>query len=227
MIFGGADTSALQPDARFTAVVLWTLADSHRTQASARCSTETDSDDHDEHETSALKREYFAESSVYAVEYDAARKIAQGLGINLDDLYRVVKLDRKAKSGASCRLLTMAERTKLLFDQSIETTRDKVLRATDPQQATQRVGHENHPEWGGIGKPLESVTTLDRVHQAMLIFGMRGGDAMMRLLVEYGVGKDTEFWVLAQSLSALYPAGSDEKRWIDGVMYRKRAFGFE
>jgi len=31
---------------------------------------------------------------------------------------------------------------------------------------------------------------------------------------------------LAQSLSALYPAGTDEKRWVDGVLARKKGLGF-
>ena len=32
--------------------------------------------------------------------------------------------------------------------------------------------------------------------------------------------------VLAQALSALYPAGTDEKRWVDGVLACKRGLGF-
>ena len=33
----------------------------------------------------------------------------------------------------------------------------------------------------------------------------------------YKLGTDQRFWRLAQALSALYPNGTDEKRWIDGV----------
>ena len=32
--------------------------------------------------------------------------------------------------------------------------------------------------------------------------------------------------VLAQVLSYLYPKTSDEKRWIDGVLARKKGLGF-
>jgi putative DNA methylase len=35
-----------------------------------------------------------------------------------------------------------------------------------------------------------------------------------------------EFWRLSQALSYLYPSGSEEKRWIDGVLARKKGLGF-
>jgi hypothetical protein len=41
-----------------------------------------------------------------------------------------------------------------------------------------------------------------------------------------GAGNDARFWKLAQSLSALYPTGSEEKRWVDGVLARKKGLGF-
>ena len=41
-----------------------------------------------------------------------------------------------------------------------------------------------------------------------------------------GIGRDQRFWRLAQALSALYPAHSDEKRWVDGVLARKKGLGF-
>ena len=45
-------------------------------------------------------------------------------------------------------------------------------------------------------------------------------------LVEEAVGQQANFWRLGQALSALYPVGSDEKRWVDGVLTRKRGLGF-
>ena len=50
-------------------------------------------------------------------------------------------------------------------------------------------------------------TTLDRVHQAMILFAAGRGEALKRFVVEDGVGQDGKFWRLAQALSALYPAG--------------------
>jgi hypothetical protein len=68
-------------------------------------------------------------------------------------------------------------------------------------------------------------TTLDRVHQAMLLFGAGRSDALRRFLVEEGAGRDERYWHLAQALSALYPAGSEEKRWMDGVLVWKKRLG--
>lgn len=80
--------------------------------------------------------------------------------------------------------------------------------------------------WGEIGAPSVGKTTLDRVHQAMLLFASGRSEALKRFLVEEGVGKQAPFWKLAQSLSALYPMGTDEKRWVDGVLARKKGLGF-
>jgi hypothetical protein len=38
-------------------------------------------------------------------------------------------------------------------------------------------------------------------------------------------GRDARFWKLGQALSALYPASTSEKRWVDGVLARKKGLG--
>jgi len=68
-------------------------------------------------------------------------------------------------------------------------------------------------------------TVLDQLHQSMILFAAGRGEAMKRFLVEKGVGRNPLFWRLAQALSALYPAGTDEKRWVDGVLARKKGLG--
>jgi hypothetical protein len=60
----------------------------------------------------------------------------------------------------------------------------------------------------------------------MILFGAGRGEALKRFLVHEGVGRLGQFWKLAQALSALYPSGTDEKRWVDGVLARKKALGF-
>ncbi|MCL4872210.1 MAG: DUF1156 domain-containing protein, partial [Anaerolineae bacterium] len=68
---------------------------------------------------------------------------------------------------------------------------------------------------------LSGQTTLDRVHQAMLLFAAGRSDALKSFLVTASVGQDAAFWRLAQALSALYA-----KRWVDGVHGRKKGLGF-
>jgi hypothetical protein len=57
------------------------------------------------------------------------------------------------------------------------------------------------------------------------LFGAQRGELLKRFLVEDGVGKDARFWKLAQSLAALYPPGTDERRWVEGVLARKKGLG--
>ena len=69
-------------------------------------------------------------------------------------------------------------------------------------------------------------TVLDRIHQSMILFAAGRSEALKRFLVEDGIGRDQRFWRLAQALSALYPAATEEKRWVDGVLARKKGLGF-
>lgn len=69
-------------------------------------------------------------------------------------------------------------------------------------------------------------TTLDHVHQAMLLFGAGQGDVLKRFLVETDRGGEERFRRLVQTFSALYPNGSEEKRWVDGVQARLKGLRF-
>jgi hypothetical protein len=77
-----------------------------------------------------------------------------------------------------------------------------------------------------LNVPQAGATVLDRLHQSMILFAAGRGEALRRFLVEEGAGRDTRFWRLAQALSALYPGGTEEKRWVDGVLGRKKGLGF-
>ncbi len=60
----------------------------------------------------------------------------------------------------------------------------------------------------------------------MLLFARGRSEALKTFLVDEGVGQSDRSWKLANALSALYPVGSDEKRWVDGVLARKKGLGF-
>ena len=224
MIFKDADAAGLEPDARLTAMWLWTLgtaAPDRNGNGSAEEGTEEEADDAGDDEG-----EKQAKTSGFVLEFDAARKIAQGLGIHLDKSPSIVEV-----KGDKARLLPVAERTKYLFGkEAVEapTTKKKpkkkdtqltlfeMLKEADADVATEK------PE---LKAPQPGSTVLDRVHQAMILFAAGRGEALKRFLVEEGIGKDARFWKLAQSLSALYPSGIDEKRWVDGVLARKKTLG--
>ena len=87
-----------------------------------------------------------------------------------------------------------------------------------------RVVREAAGEEAGLAAPSLGKTTLDRLHQAMLLFAEGRGEALKRFIAEE-IGKDQGLWSLAQSLSALYPPGSEERRWVEGVLTRKKSLG--
>jgi hypothetical protein len=137
--------------------------------------------------------------------------------------------------GDKARLLSVAERTKSLFRKdagsSTNATQDNGKGKARPSKKqlglfAEIEAAEKEGLLGKSGVPKVGETTLDRLHQAMVLFGAGRSDALKRFLVDEGAGTDARFWKLAQSLSALYPAGSDEKRWVDGVLARKKSLGF-
>jgi len=224
MIFKGADTSRLEADARVTAIWLWTLA----SPGGEDVGDEDDGDGQGSLEDDVREDAPSVKSSAsYELEFDAARKISLGLGADLAELGRIVEV-----KGPKARLFGISERVGLLFSKVDAAARKKPARRVqisifgDETDCT-----VDHKFWGELGAPLssgagEDITTLDRVHQAMLIFGSGNVEGLKIFIVEEGIDKQPQFWSLAQSLSALYPGGSREKRWVDGVLGRKKLFGF-
>ena len=218
MIFEGADTSGFEEDARLTAMWLWTLSTG---SANGDTSGSDDEEDEDDDKEKTPK----AKLSGYALEYDAARKIAQGLGANLEHLQNLVEV-----KGDKARLLSVTERTKSLFgkneSESPASNRKKKSSQLELGFMDEVLKAEQEGSWGQKNVPHLGNTVLDRIHQSMILFAANRGEALKRFLVEEGVGRDQKFWKLAQALSALYPSISDEKRWVDGVLARKKGLGF-
>jgi adenine-specific DNA methylase len=218
MIFEGADATGFEEDARLTAMWLWTLKTGER-NGNGRAKEEETEDD--EEEGTGTK----GKMSGFALEYDAARKIAQGLGAHLETLTSVVEV-----KGETARLLPVTERTRFLFAKD-EAEAPGVKRKKKEAQlklgfAADLEKAEESGGWGQKGAPRQGETVLDRVHQAMILFAAGRGEALRRFLVEEGVGRDDRFWRLAQALAALYPPSTDERRWVEGVMGRKKGLGF-
>lgn len=222
MIFDHADTTSFEEDARLTAMWLWTLS----TGSTDNNTSEPEPDDEDDEETSSKT----TKTSGYLLEYDAARKIAQGLGAHLEQLTRLVEV-----KGSTAKLLPVSERTQYLFGkeeaQTPSKTKGKKGKNKEPEQlnlfAVLGITEtEEDTDWGEKTVPQLGNTTLDRIHQSMILFAAGRSEALKRFLVDEGAGNDQRFWGLAQALSALYPTGTDEKRWVDGVLARKKGLGF-
>jgi adenine-specific DNA methylase len=217
LVFEGADATGFEADARLTAMWLWTLKAPDSNGNAEDVGDDEESDDDQEGKKPKI--------SGFKLEYDAARKIAQGLGAHLESLTHLVEV-----SGDQARLLPVSERTKHLFGKDEEEPTRAGGRKKSSAQLNMfaELTEAEDAEVAWKEKTVKRVgeTALDRVHQAMILFAAGRGEALKRFVVEDGVGQDGKFWRLAQALSALYPSGTDEKRWVDGLLARKKQFGF-
>ncbi len=219
MIFSGADAAGFEEDARLTAMWLWTLA----TGGQGSIDGDLQADDvEDDDESSKFKKT----KGGFSLEYDAARMIAQGLGAHLEGLANLVEVH-----GETAVLLPVAARTKYLFGKDSTGSPRGLPKKKDKQltlnfEVELKQAEEETDNWRGEFKSRAGKTILDQVHQSMILFAAGRGEAMKRFLAEDGAGRNGLFWKLAQALSALYPAGTDEKRWVDGVLARKKGLGF-
>ncbi len=219
LVFAGADTARFEPDARLTAMWLWTL--NAGGNADAPASPDDLFSDTEEDEEPVAKGKL---KGGFTLEYDAARKIAQGLGAHLEELPHLVEV-----KGDQARLLPVSERTKHLFGKDEAQNPTLGRGHTKPVQGdlfADLKEIEEETGWGITGASKAGETALDRIHQGMILFAAGRGEALKRFLVDDGAGRDQRFWGLAQALSALYPAQTEEKRWVDGVLARKKSLGF-
>jgi len=219
MIFKDADASGFEEDSRLTAMWLWTLSTGNGKVESVESNGEEEESEEEEAESSKKKP-----AGGFVLEYDTARKIAQGLGAHMDKLSSVVEI-----KGNKARLHSVSERAKFLFGKN-DSLAPKQKKKKDKQMDLFKElladTEEINRDTGDISRPEAGNTVMDRLHQAMLLFGAGRSEALKRFLVEDAVGQDLRFWKLAQAMSALYPSNTDEKRWIDGVMTRKKGLGF-
>jgi hypothetical protein len=217
MVFRGADATGFEADARLTAMWLWTLKSPDTDGGTEDGDEVVDSEDESEDKK--------AKVGGFMLEYDAARKIAQGLGADLEGLDHLVEI-----AGDKARLLPVSERTQHLFGKDEEEPTRTTSRRKKSTQLDMFVelteSRDTEAAWKEKTVKRVGETTLDRVHQGMILFAASRGEALKRFVIEDGIGRDGKFWRLAQALSALYPSGSDEKRWVDGVLARKKQFGF-
>ena len=226
LLFDDADMSGLEADARLTAMWLWTLSSSVAPDsADEAASDQASSDDDDGSDDEPTASEPRATVPRFEIEFDAARKIAQGLGVNLESVNHVVEV-----RGQHARLLAVKERARHLFGSapgSDDTqVRGKKKKTKQTEMFSLDEAEAEAGGWGELGVPALGSTTLDRLHQAMVLFAANRGEALRSFLVNDHVGGDLRFWKLGQAVSTLYPSTSEEKRWVDGVLARKKGLGF-
>ena len=184
MIFTGADASGFDADARLTAMWFWTLS----TGADGNgLTTDTDEDEPDTEDEDGGKP---AKVSGYALEYDAARKIAQGLGAHLEQVTSVVRV-----KGDKATLLSVSERARHLFGKDEGKAPSKRAKKPKEQSLFDKLDEPDSDagDWGELSGARATATVLDRLHQSMILFAAGRSEALKRFLVDDGIGKDGRF----------------------------------
>jgi putative DNA methylase len=229
---------ALEEDARLTALFLWTLQATDvglesRLQP-AKAGTPTDvppeaDDEEPDDEDEAPK----PSGKGFSLVFDVARRFAQPLGIHLENWEgRIIQTTKGV-----VRLLPVTERAAQLFGQDgAAAVADRIEHMTDPNRPVQMMlfpTENDRPELvpakkrgrkrAGTDAPDPAlqkgrkVTTLDRVHAAMLL--QAGGRTnALRALLRDEIDRGPDFIRLANSLAKLYPDGSEEKRLVQAML---------
>jgi len=217
--------SAVEEDARLTALFLWTL---QATEGVADVGADDDNDesadaDDDDEDAKPTK------AKGYTLVHDVVRRFAQPLGIRLEDWEgRIIE----TKKGV-VRLLPVAERAKQLFGDEasdlVATVWQRLQKGPeqadmftgDPeaQPPTIRAAHRGRADntGGGDFSLADEATTLDRIHAAMLL--QKGGRShALRAMLVAEAHRGPDFLRLANALSALYPTDAEEKRLLDAML---------
>ncbi len=218
---------ALEEDSRLTALFLWTL---QATEAGTNgdgdgVDDEGEDEDNDEEEKPKKKKAGFT------LIYDVVRRFAQPLGIHLDKWEdRIIDTEKGV-----VRLLPVAERAMQLFgdvdvsaisrriEQDVKASRNYTFAFMQDVAAPPEIrprGRGRAVKTGAAAEEtpaIQTVTTLDRVHAAMLLQASGQANGLRAMLKEEQQ-RGPDFLRLANALSALYPKDSEEKRLLDAML---------
>lgn len=215
---------ALEEDSRLTALFLWTI------QATDMESNgdDAEADDSDDAEEEAEKSKKKAGLSLI---YDVARRFAQPLGIHLEKWEgRIIETEKGV-----IRLLPVVERAKQLFgeesattmahriEQDVKASRNYTFAFMQDVAAPPEIKPRGRGKAKATGTTIsdapapQMVTTLDRLHAAMLLQAS-GQSNGLRAMLKEEQQRGPDFLRLANSLSALYPKDSEEKRLLDAML---------
>ena len=217
---------ALEEDARLTALFLWTLQSTKGNGGKIAEEEPEDDEETDVEEESPKKKK-----QGYSLIFDVVRCFAQPLGIHLPEGEgRVIETEKGV-----VRLLSVNERAKQLFGEesvSVAGFRIEEQARRDPQMkfdfAVRSEGAiapeikarrpRKKRELTAESSPKAGVTTtLDRIHAAMLLQASGQTNALQALL-KAEQERSPDFLRLANTLSALYPKTSEEKRLLDAML---------
>jgi hypothetical protein len=211
-VLGDAQTEGFEEDARLTALFLWTLLNT-RTNGKLAAPEPTDEGEADSDDADEAAR---PAKAGLTLPFDTFIRITRPMGIHYEDwLERIISIEKGV-----VRLIPVAERDEQLFGERTvagETwtpgAEQTLLPGFDSRQGTQPV--RRVISLGGARR-LDSFTTLDSLHRAMLLFA-GGQTTRLKQLLEDERQQGRRFEQLAFALTPLYGDKTNERRWLEGV----------
>ena len=225
---GEASAEGFEEDSRMTALFLWTL---QATKSNGKAEKKPEIEDEEENEDEEDSGKPKKAKAGFSMPFDTFIRITRPMGIHYATLeHRVIEIEK-----GIVRLLPVRERSEQLLGEAakrpgIEITLEDV-KQLELGLATQRreeAALMSKPKRGQKSKPVPGkataeveFTTLDRLHRAMLLFGL-GRSTLLRQVLETELRQSKRFERLALALNALYPENSDERRMLEGVQAAMR-----
>jgi hypothetical protein len=219
-------SGALEEDSRLTALFLWTIQATDIDSSGGDAEVDDEEEDVDEDEEKPKKKK-----AGLSLIYDVARRFAQPLGIHLDKWEgRIIETEKGV-----VRLLPVGERARQLFgesdasamahriEQDVKASRNYAFAFMQDVAAPPEIKPRGRGKAkAAVGTVSEApapqmVTTLDRLHAAMLLQSS-GQSNGLRAMLKDEQQRGPDFLRLANSLSALYPKNSEEKRLLDAML---------
>jgi len=218
---------ALEEDSRLTALFLWTIQATDTASNGKETEADDAHDDNGDEDEDKPKKKKAGLSLIY----DVARRFAQPLGIHLDKWEgRIIETEKGV-----VRLLPVGERSTQLFgeadasamahriEQDVKASRNYTFAFMQDVAAPPEI----KPRGRGKAKTAvavvsetpatQTVTTLDRLHAAMLL-QFSGQSNGLRAMLREEQQRGPDFLRLANALTALYPKDSEEKRLLDAML---------
>lgn len=227
-VLGDAETEGFEEDSRMTALFLWTLqstkADGNGTKKEQPADVADEPDEEDDDKPKKAK-------AGFSMPFDTFIRITRPMGIHYAALeHRVIEIEKGV-----VRLLPVRERSEQLLGEAAtrpgaEISLEDVaqlelglLMKRREEAALPAKGKRGKKSTPAPGRPAEEAefTTLDRLHRAMLLFGL-GRSTLLRQVLEKELRESKRFERLALALNALCPDGTDERRLLEGVQAAMR-----
>jgi len=211
-VLGGADTEGFEEDARLTALFLWTLQvtriNGNNNQHKAEAEEGEAPHEAEEKEEDQPKK---AKGGL-ALPFDTFIRITRPMGIHYPDWEKkIIDIEKGV-----VRLLPVLERQEALFGEDLNVQIVELKKGAGQKKLFADEPLPPPDKRRGPGRTLTNLTTLDRLHQAMLLYAA-GRTTTLRSLLEEEGRKGKRFERLAFSLMALYPPQTPERKWLEGL----------